>query len=105
MESLLFVAARMIECLVQWATAHALALATLTIDCALEGDAMHRRTVRPAVATQDRKMLLKLVQLEMSAHPPQAAVMAVTLTAEPGEMRKVQRDCLHRRRRRLRDSM
>jgi protein ImuB len=38
----------------------------------------------------DRKFLLKLLHLEMAAHPPQAAVLALTLTAEPGRSSKIQ---------------
>lgn len=90
MESLLFVAARMLECLVQRATAHALAIATLTIHCALEGGATHERVIRPALPSVDRKQLLKLAQLEMGAHPPQATVLTLTLTATPGTVEKVQ---------------
>jgi protein ImuB len=38
----------------------------------------------------DRKFLLKLLQLEIAAHPPQAAVLSLTLTAEAGQSSKVQ---------------
>ncbi len=36
------------------------------------------------MASTDRKFLLKLLQLEIGAHPPQAAVVALTLRAEAG---------------------
>jgi error-prone DNA polymerase len=38
----------------------------------------------------DRKFLLKLLQLEIAAHPPQAAVLSLTLRAEAGQSSKVQ---------------
>jgi protein ImuB len=89
-ESLLFVAARMIDCLVARATARAFAVASLVVRMELEGGSVYRRVIRPAIATADRKFLLKLLQLEIAAHPPQAAVMLVDLAAEAGQSSKVQ---------------
>jgi len=56
----------------------------------LEGGATHLLNIRPALPTVDRKFLLKLLHLEMAAHPPQAAVLALTLTAQPGRSGKIQ---------------
>jgi protein ImuB len=89
-ESLLFVAARMIDCLVARATARAFAVASLVVCMELEGGSVYRRVIRPAIATADRKFLLKLLQLEIAAHPPQTAVLLVDLTAEAGQASKVQ---------------
>lgn len=89
-DSLLFLGARMIDCLSARASAHALALASLTLRMALEGGGAYRRVIRPAVPTIDRKFLLKLLQLELAAHPPQAAVMQIVLSAESGHTSKVQ---------------
>lgn len=89
-DSLLFLGARMIDCLAARAAAHALALASLTVQMALEGGGVYRRVIRPAVPTLDRKFLLKLLQLEFAAHPPQAAVMQMVLSAEAGHTSKVQ---------------
>jgi protein ImuB len=90
MDSLLFMGARMIECLALRASYHALALASLTVEMRLEGGRMHKRNLRPALPTIDRKFLLKLLQLELAAHPPPAAVVALTLSAEAGPSSKVQ---------------
>jgi protein ImuB len=90
MDSLLFIGARMIDCLVARASARALSLATLTVDLALAGGRQHERVIRPAFPSVDRKFLLKLLQLEIAAHPPQAAVLSFTLTAEAGQSSKVQ---------------
>lgn len=89
-DSLLFLGARMIDCLTARASSHALALASLTVQMALEGGGVHRRVIRPALPTIDRKFLLKLLQLEFAAHPPQAAVVQMALTAEAGQSSKVQ---------------
>lgn len=90
MESLLFVAARMIDCLTARAASRALSLASVTVDMRLEGDRVHRGIIKPALPTIDRKFLLKLLHLELAAHPPPAAVIALTLTAEAGQSSKVQ---------------
>jgi protein ImuB len=89
-DSLLFLGARIIDCLSARAVAHALALASLTVQMVLEGGGIYRRVIRPAVPTIDRKFLLKLLQLEIAAHPPQAAVMQIAISAEAGQTSKVQ---------------
>jgi protein ImuB len=89
-DSLLFMGARMIDCLAARAAARALALAVLTVDLKMEDGRVHRRVLRPALPSTDRKFLLKLLQLEIGAHPPPAAVMALTLAAEAGQSSKVQ---------------
>jgi protein ImuB len=67
-----------------------MSLASLTLQMELEGGSTHHGVIRPALASTDRKFLLKLLQLEFAAHPPQAAVLALTLTAEAGQASKVQ---------------
>jgi protein ImuB len=93
MDSLLFMGARMIDCLVARAGERALALAWVTVRMRLEGgqgERFHERVLRPAVPSGDRRFLLKLLQLEMAAHPPQAAVVALELIAEAGQCGTVQ---------------
>jgi len=89
-DSLLFVAAHMIDCLVVRSSTRALALASLTLRMTLEGGQMHERVIRPALATSDRKFLLKLVQLDLAAHPPRAAVVSLAIAAQAGHTSKVQ---------------
>jgi protein ImuB len=89
-DSLLFLGARMIDCLVLRAQSHALALASLSVEMRLEGGGSHTGTIRPALPTADRRFLLKLLQLEIAAHPPSAAVVALCLRAEAGKSSKVQ---------------
>jgi protein ImuB len=90
MDSLLFIGARMIDCIVARAAGHALSLASLTVEMKLEGSRIHHGKIRPALPSTDRKFLLKLLQLEIAAHPPPAAVISLTLTAEAGLSSKVQ---------------
>lgn len=90
LDALMFVANLMLEQLIQRATARVLALASATIALTLEGGATHTRTVRPALPNNDRQIWLKLLHLDLEAHPPQAAILAVSLDAEPGSTSKVQ---------------
>ena len=50
----------------------------------------HIRTVRPALPTNDKHLWLKLIHLDLDAHPPGAPVLALTVAAEPGRASKVQ---------------
>jgi protein ImuB len=90
LDSLLFMGSRMIDCLTRRAASRALLVGSLTVHMKLEDGTVHERKIRPALPTGDRKFLLKLLQLEISAHPPQAAVVAITLTAEAGQSSQVQ---------------
>lgn len=90
MESLLFIGARMIDCLVARATDRALSLALLTVRMQLAEDQIHQCVLRPAIPSADRKFLLKLLQLEISAHSPPSAVRALEITAEAGKSTTVQ---------------
>ncbi|MDE3201954.1 MAG: DNA polymerase Y family protein [Acidobacteriota bacterium] len=90
MESLLFVSARMLDCLIERAIDRALCIAQLSVDMKLESGETHTCTMRPALPSVDRKFLLKLMQLEVAAHPPPRGVVALTLSAEAGTSSKVQ---------------
>ena len=90
MDSLLFVGARMIDSVALRAATRAMSLATFAVDLELEGKRVHRLTIRPALPSVDRKFLLKLLQLEIAANPPPAAVLSLSLTAEAGQSSKVQ---------------
>lgn len=90
MESLLFGVGMMLEQVVVRASARVLALAAVTLTLGLEGGGTHVRRVRPALPTNDRGVWLKLLHLDLEAHAPGAAVVAVTMEAEPGSTSKVQ---------------
>lgn len=90
LDALLFVTNVMLEQLIQRASSYALALASVTITLQLEGGAMHARTVRPALPANDPRLWLKLLHLDLEAHPPPATVIAIALQADPGKTSKVQ---------------
>lgn len=89
-DAVLFVANMMLEQLIVRATTRVLAIAEVKIKLSLERGATHERTVRPALPTNDRHLWLKLLHLDLEAHPPQAAIVSVALEAEPGKTSKVQ---------------
>ncbi len=90
LDSLLFVVGVMLEQLILRATSRMLALAALTIALRLEAGGSHTRTVRPALPTNDRQFWIKLLHLDLEAHPPSAPILSLTMTAEPGSTSKVQ---------------
>ena len=90
LESLLFVIGVMLDQLARRAQARMMALASVTITLTLEGGRSHSRTVRPALPSTDKQLWIKLLHLDLEAHPPQASIVAVALHAEPGSTSKVQ---------------
>jgi protein ImuB len=90
LESLLFGLSVMLEQLILRAQARIVMLASVTITLYLDGGGSHTRTVRPARPTNDKQLWLKLLHLDLEAHPPQAAILTVELHAEPGHSSTVQ---------------
>ena len=90
LESLLFVVGVMLDQLILRAKARILALSSVTITLTLDGGGTHKRTVRPALPSTDRQLWIKLLHLDLEAHPPQAAILALELDAEQGSTSKVQ---------------
>jgi protein ImuB len=90
LDSLLFVLGVMLDQLIVRAQAHILALASMTIELRLDGGGAHSRTVRPALPNTDRKLWLKLIHLDLQAHPPSAGILGLRVCAQPGSSSKVQ---------------
>jgi protein ImuB len=90
LHSLLFVAGMMLDQLILRAKVRVLALASVAVSLTLEGKEPHTRTVRPALPTNDKDLWVKLIQLDLEAHPPQGAILSLTLSAELGSTSKVQ---------------
>ncbi len=90
LDSLLFVLGPMLRQLLVRAGLRALALASVTLTLGLEGAPEHSRTVKPALPLFDHALLLKLLQLNLQAHPPCAGILALSLSAEPGSRAEIQ---------------
>jgi protein ImuB len=56
---------------------------------------IHERTVKLPVPTQDARVFLKLLQLDLAAHPPMAPVKKITLEAFPAHLRFNQGGLFH----------
>jgi protein ImuB len=117
LEPLLFLIQEMLELLLKRVVGRALALASVTISFGLEvvrdrilgvdglvAQSQKRavessdndvpeefsRTVRPAVATVDRHLLMKMLQLDLEANPAPGAVVRVRVAAEAGDASRIQ---------------
>ncbi len=90
LDALLFVMNVMLEQLIVRAKARVLALASVSVTLKLDGGTTHTRTVRPSLPTNEKQIWIKLLHLDLEAHPPQAAILALTFKAEPGSTSKVQ---------------
>lgn len=90
LDSLLFVISVMLEQLILRAIHRVLALASVTITLSLEGSTCYTRSVRPALPTNEKQLWIRLIHLDLEAHPPQAAVLSLVLGAEPGFTSKTQ---------------
>ncbi len=90
LDSLLFVIGIMLDQLILRAKARVVASASMTVQLTLDGGGVYTRTVRPALPSNDKQLWIKLLHLELEAHPPQAAILAIVLDAESGITGKVQ---------------
>jgi len=90
LDSLLFVVGVMLDQLILRACDRVLAIASVTVTLTLEDGARHTRTVRPALPSNDKQLWIKLLHLDLEAHPPEVAILALALRGEPGSTSKVQ---------------
>lgn len=90
MESLLFVIGPMLDQLLSRAQNRSFALANIKIKLGLDGGGAYERFIEPALPVLQRDVLLKLLHLDLQAHPPPAGVMSIFVHAEPGDRSKVQ---------------
>lgn len=92
LEPLLFLLARILNEQCEKLQSHAMATNEIRLALELEDKSEHERTVRLPVAMRQSKPLLKLVQMDLEAHPPQAPVRAVALALKPVPPRTIQHD-------------
>jgi protein ImuB len=83
LEPLAFLMARLINGLSTRLAARALATDELRLRLKLEDRTMHERTLRLPVPSLDTKAFLKLLQLDLEAHPPKAPVVEVWMGVNP----------------------
>jgi protein ImuB len=101
LEPLLFLLSHMLEQVMQRAAQRSLAIASVETCLVLKENALNRatengprlelhRTVRPALPERNRNTLLKLIQLDLELHPPEAAVIALRIEAHPARPQTMQ---------------
>ena len=90
LDSLLFVLGPMLDQLLARAQNRSYALASVTVKFGLDGGGEHERTIKPALPVLQREVLLKLLHLDLQAHPSSAGVLSIFVHAEPGDRSKVQ---------------
>jgi protein ImuB len=90
LEPLAFVLARLLNDLCARLESHGLAANELRLRLKLEAAGEHARALRFPVPMLDARAFLKLLQLDLSAHPPAAPVLRVWLEAEPAKPRAAQ---------------
>ena len=90
LDSLLFVLGPMLDQLLARARNRSYALASVTLRLGLDGGGQHERTLKPALPVAQREVLLRLLHLDLHAHPPSAGIVSVCVEAEPGHRSTVQ---------------
>jgi protein ImuB len=90
LDSLMFGVAVMLDQLILRAKARLVALAAITVLLELDGEETYTRRIRPARPGNDKQFWVRLLHLDLQTHPPRAAIVAVTLHAEPGNNGTIQ---------------
>jgi protein ImuB len=96
LEPLAFLLNRLLEQVCARLAVHALATQELRLTLELENfSSLHRgerlqRTLRLPLPILDPKLFLKMLQLDLNAHPPGAPIKKIHLTAEPARPRSAQ---------------
>ncbi|MDX2150020.1 MAG: hypothetical protein SFV54_04745 [Bryobacteraceae bacterium] len=90
LEPLLFVLGRQLSEICAELNSHGLATHEIHVTLGLDGGAEDKRTLRLPVPVAASAPLLKLVQLELEAHRPPAAILAIALEAIPVAPRRLQ---------------
>jgi protein ImuB len=90
LEPLLFVIASLLNELMEMLAQQGLAANRVTLGLVLGNKSEHRRTLEFPVPMRDPKVLLKQLQFDLEAHPPQAAIVGVQVHLNPVEPRVLQ---------------
>jgi protein ImuB len=90
LEPLLFLIARMLGELCGRLESQSMATNRITARLTLEDGSEHTRILELPIPQKETRPLLKLLQLDLEAHPPGASVTAIALSLQPVEPRKLQ---------------
>ena len=90
LEPLSFLLARLLNDVCSRLGSHGFAASEIRVTLKLEDGSDFERAIRLPFASRDAQAFLKLFQLDLSAHPPAAPIVAVSVAAEPVQPRRVQ---------------
>lgn len=90
LDSLMFGVAMMLDQFIFRAKARLVALVSVMVVLELDVGETYKRRVRPARPGNDKQFWVRLVHLDLLAHPPHAAIVAVMLQAELGDTSTIQ---------------
>jgi protein ImuB len=90
LEPLLFLLGRVLSDLCRRLRSQSMAARSLEARFELEGQKQHRCELEFPVPLDESQTLLKLLQLQLERHPPEAAIVAFTLQVEPAEPKRIQ---------------
>jgi protein ImuB len=90
LEPLSFLLARVLEPLCAHLTERGRRAAALELDLGLVDGRRHRRALRPAAPSAQARTWRTLLLLDLETHPPDEAIQALTVRAEPTPARTVQ---------------
>ena len=90
LEPLSFILARLLNQLCANLQAHGLAVDELKLRLKLEDKTEHERAIRLPFPMRESRIFLKLLLLDIESHPPQAGIVAASITCEPTKPRSIQ---------------
>ncbi|MGP0076005.1 MAG: hypothetical protein ACLPWF_29150 [Bryobacteraceae bacterium] len=90
LEPLLFLIARLLNDQCSRLLSNAMAANEVTVRLELEDHPEHVRTLHLPVPMRESKALLKLLQMDLEAHPPSAPTIALAVSLKPAHPRTVQ---------------
>jgi protein ImuB len=90
LEPLSFLLARLLNDICSRLSSHGFAASEIRVVLKLETGGEFERAIRLPFASRDAQAFLKLLQLDLSAHPPNAPIAGISVSAEPVEPRRVQ---------------
>jgi protein ImuB len=90
LEPLLFIVGRILNNQCENLQMHGLAANELHLTLGLENRTAHVRQIRLPLPMRQSKAMLKLLQLDLEAHRPEARVLTVHLLLKPGQPRTIQ---------------
>lgn len=90
LEPLLFLLSRLLHELCSRLEANAIGTNRITTELELENQRVYTRILELPVPQREPSSLLKLIQLDLEAHPPSAPVTAITLAVNPTGARRLQ---------------